>query len=179
MRLSLIFALVLFALVLTFLVADGDVWAWAGVVALLAWVVFLLRSVIITARLLSRKAWLPGFVCLALPFAVPFAAYEVAPYARHPADFAHFETMHRSYDGQIAELPKDGKRYAEFNWGGMLFASRGVVYDETDEIALPSGHQSAAWKSRMKETDLTCGGDGPIGPVEPVGDHYYVTTFGC
>jgi hypothetical protein len=61
----------------------------------------------------------------------------------------------------------------------MMFASKGVVYDETDEIALPPGHQSAAWKSRMRKTDLTCGGDGPIGRVEPVGGHHYVTSFGC
>jgi hypothetical protein len=31
----------------------------------------------------------------------------------------------------------------------------------------------------MKDTDLTCGGDGPIGEVMPLGGHYYVAGFGC
>ncbi len=61
----------------------------------------------------------------------------------------------------------------------MLFASTGVVYDETGEVGLPFAHQSAQWKKRMRNTDLTCGGDGPVGKVMPMGDHYYVVSFGC
>jgi hypothetical protein len=76
--------------------------------------------------------------------------------------------MRPSYDAQIARLPKNRECYAEFNWGGMLYASRGVVYDQTGEAGLPYGRQSAAWKSRMKNTDLICGGDGPVGEVTPL-----------
>jgi hypothetical protein len=37
----------------------------------------------------------------------------------------------------------------------MTFSSKGVVYDETDEVGLAYGHQSADWKRRMRSTDLT------------------------
>ncbi len=83
------------------------------------------------------------------------------------------------YDQQVARLPKNGKRYAEFSWGGMTYASQGVVYDETDEVRWSPGSQSAAWRRRLKDTDLTCGGAEPIGEVKPLGGHYYLTTFGC
>jgi hypothetical protein len=54
-------------------------------------------------------------------------------------------SMTRSYyDRQVALLPTDDNpRLAVFNWGGMIWASRGVVYDESDEIAMPPGQQSA------------------------------------
>jgi hypothetical protein len=96
-----------------------------------------------------------------------------------PQDYLHFRSMRPSYDARVALLYRDGHRFDEFNWGGMLFASKGVVYDESDEVALPYGHQSTDWKKRMKSTDLTCGGDGPVGEVIPLGNHYYIATFGC
>jgi len=94
-------------------------------------------------------------------FAVVSFAYWLGAYLVPDGSLSFFVAIPFALLGSIAQLPTDGKRYAEFNWGGMLFAFRGVVYDET-EIALPSGHQSAAWKRRMRKADLTCGGDGPI-----------------
>ncbi len=98
---------------------------------------------------------------------------------QYPGIRLHFLSDFPKYSQYVAGLPKNGKRFAEFNWGGMLFASDGITYDETDEVALPAGQQSADWKRRMKNTDLTCGGDVPIGVVEPMGGHYYFTSFGC
>ena len=97
----------------------------------------------------------------------------------YPGDVIRFEREYPKYSRYVSALPHDGKRFAEFNWGGMLFASRGITYDETDEVVLPRGTQSADWQARMKNTDLTCGGNGPIGVVEPIRGHYYLTTFGC
>jgi len=71
----------------------------------------------------------------------------------------------RAYGADVSRLPRDGHRFAEFNWGGMTFSSKGVVYDEIDEVGLAYGHQSPDWKRRMGSTDLTCGGDGPVGEV--------------
>jgi hypothetical protein len=97
----------------------------------------------------------------------------------YPGDRIHFLRDLPKYSRYVAALPQNGERFAEFNWGGMLFASSGITYDETDEIGRPYGSQSAQWRARMKNTDVTCGGKGPIGAVEPMGEHYYLTSFGC
>jgi hypothetical protein len=183
MRLLLVFASVLFVFIVGLALLPDDLLLAAAIFApiplLLAWVAFTVWSFVLAAKSFRRMAWPPALMCLAFPFAVPLAAYEAGPYVRYPMDYAHFQAMRPSYDAQITGLAKDGQRYAEFNWGGMLFASSGVVYDETDEVALPYGRQSAAWKRRMQHTDLTCGGDGPVGKVMPLGGHYYLTAFGC
>lgn len=179
MRLLLLFGAVLFALTVGFAILPDDLFYvtfLAALPLLLAWGALLAWSWIVAFR---QRRGLAAFICLALPFAVPVTAYQTIPYARYPFDYAHFQVMRSSYDAQVAQLPNDGERYAEFNWGGMTFASRGVVYDETDEVALPFGRQSTAWKNRMRGTDLTCGGEGPVGTVMPLGGHYYVTAFGC
>ena len=51
-------------------------------------------------------------------------------------------------------------------FGGLSF---GVAYDETDEILLPPGHQSDAWKARARGTEL--GADRWC--AERIQGHYY------
>ena len=183
MRLSSAVASAWFVLALGTLLLPYDALLHVGILAAalvaLFWIVFAGWSLIIAVKSLRRKAWLPSLFSLVLPIALPLAVWQTFPYAQYLADYAHFQAMRAVYDARIAQLPRNGKRYAEFNWGGMLFASKGVTYDETDEVALPAGRQSGAWKKRMKNTDLTCGGDGPVGDVTPLGGHYYMTGFGC
>jgi hypothetical protein len=157
------FALLLYALALL-LLACG---------ALLIW------SFAIAFTLFRRRHLLLATMCLVLPFSVPLIAFEAIPYAQWSVDYARFKTKQSSYDAQIAQLPKDGKRFAEFNWSGQSFVSRGVVYDETDEVGLPYGHQSTAWRKRLYDTELICRGNEPFGRTMPLGGHYYVTGFGC
>jgi hypothetical protein len=99
--------------------------------------------------------------------------------AMHAGDVAHFFVVKPSYDKIIAMLPNDGSRFDEFNWGGLLFASKGVVYDETDQIAMPKDRRSAAWLARVGGGDLMCGGSDLVAPVQPLWSHYYVAGFGC
>ncbi len=94
-------------------------------------------------------------------------------------DVVHFVLVKPAYDVLIAQLPKDGSRYKEFNWGGMMFSSNGVVYDETDQIVLPKARRSAAWVARVKNTDLMCGTDDLVSVPRPLWSHYYLTSFGC
>ncbi|MGP6157323.1 MAG: hypothetical protein ACLPYS_07420, partial [Vulcanimicrobiaceae bacterium] len=114
-----------------------------------------------------------------LPIVAAFLALESLWYIQLLDGIARFTIERPYYDSQVAELPRNGHRFAEFNWGGMSFASDGVVYDETDEVGLPSGRQSAAWFDRMKNTDLTCGENARLGPVHALGGHYYLASFGC
>src|SRR5205823_6932000 len=57
-------------------------------------------------------------------------------------------------------------------WGGFG-VGHGVVYDESDEIALPE--QSAAWKMRVASTEVGMFG----AAMAPLGDHFYLVRRGC
>lgn len=76
-------------------------------------------------------------------------------------------------------MPHDGKRFKEFDFGGMTYAGKAVVYDESDQISLKPGKQSAKWMQRAKNTDLTCGQDAIFGGVMHLEGHYYLATTGC
>ena len=55
-------------------------------------------------------------------------------------DVIHFIVAKPYYDRQIAALPADQRpRLVVFDWGGMVWASSGLVYDETDQVSLPRG----------------------------------------
>jgi hypothetical protein len=123
----------------------------------LTWVCVLVWSVVVATRLTRRKEWMTAAFSPAIPIIAFAATYCAIRYADYPLDYMHFRAERATYDAEVSQLPRDGRRYAEFNWGGLTFASRGVVYDETDEVALPYGHQSSDWKKRMRSTDLTCG----------------------
>jgi hypothetical protein len=87
-----------------------------------------------------------------------------------------FAMTRSNYDHQVALLPADDKpRIAVFNWGGMIWSSQGVVYDESDEIALPLGQQSAAWLDKARETELDCG----HWNENRLWYHYYLVSFSC
>jgi hypothetical protein len=154
--------------------------AFYGAVPLfITWIMLTGASVALGITLIRERVWLRVAWTLALPFLVYFLTIHTIWYLRGIVDVAHFQAVRPQYDAQIRRLRNDGHRFAEFNWGGMLFASRGVTYDETGQLALPPNRQSPAFKARMKNTDLYCGGDAPIGAVRPLGDHYYLTLFGC
>ncbi len=138
--------------------------------------------ILLSTALLRQAGWAKRMLFVTVSVALILV---VTPFSRllmlynYPGDRIHFLRELPQYSQHVESLPHNGRRFAEFNWGGMLFASTGITYDETDEIAFPFGRQSAQWRARMKSTDLTCGGDGPVGMVESMGGHYYLTTFGC
>jgi hypothetical protein len=80
------------------------------------------------------------------------------------------------YDKQIAVLPASQKpRLVVFNWGGMVWASRGLVYDETDQVSLSPGSQSVDWLAQASHNELSCEGYN----VQPLWAHYYLASFPC
>lgn len=144
------------------------VWAMAGVAALFGSV----RSAI-------RKDWRQCVAGLVLPMVLAIVALDPVGFVRscdYIGDVLHFVVLKPSYDRQIAALPTaQGPRLAVFDWGGMVSASFGVVYDEADEVSLPPGRQSADWLTRASQTELTCEGYG----ARPLWDHYYLVSFPC
>jgi hypothetical protein len=148
----------------------------------LAWIVLALWSARMYLLCARRGAWLSSLLAMVMPVLLVLGILHPWDYVsryRYLGDRIHFVVMLPSYDRQIATLSHDRFRYAEFNWGGMLFASRGVVYDESDQILMPRSQRSAAWVARIKDTDLMCGDESFAIDAERLWDHYYLTGFGC
>jgi hypothetical protein len=152
---------------------------YAGLPLCISWLVLAGASVALCGQFVSQRRWLLSLLVVLLPLLVPTVALRTVWFWQDVTDIAHFRTMRAEYDAEVARLPNSGSRFHEWNWGGLLFASRGITYDETDQLALPPDQQSARLKARMRNTDLFCGGDTPIGEVRPLGRHYYLTGFGC
>jgi hypothetical protein len=90
-------------------------------------------------------------------------------------DMLHLWGVESSYRERVAAMPVvSGERIAVFNWGGMLWASSGAVYDETGEIMLPEKRRSAAWWAQASTTELACSYE-----AAPAGGHFYLVDFAC
>lgn len=126
-----------------------------------------------------RKDWRRCAAASILPVVLLAVALDPVRFIRasnYLGDVAHFTVMKSDYDRSVAALPADQRPHvAVFDWGGMSFASRGVVYDESDEVALPAGRRSAEWLAQASHSELSCEGFG----VQPLWDHYYLASFPC
>ena len=151
----------------------------AGIPALLGlWAIAGLVALIISLRSAMQKHWRRCVLAAILPAVLLIVAFDPVQFVRacnYAGDVIHFIAMKSSYDRQIAALPADQRpRLAVFDWGGMSFASHGLIYDESDQVALPKGSQSADWLAQTSHTELSCGYG-----VQALWDHYYLADFPC
>jgi hypothetical protein len=151
-----------------------------GIPALLfLWVIAGLGSLVVSIRSAMQKQWRRCVLAAILPLVLLIVAFDPVRFVRscdYTGDVIHFIAMKSHYDRTIAALPADQRpRLVVFDWGGMSFASHGLVYDETDQVALPRGRQSAYWLAQAGHTELSCEGYG----VRPLWDHYYLADFPC
>ena len=151
-----------------------------GIPALLfGWAIAGVGALIVSVRSAMGKDWSRCALALALPIVLLVVAVDPIGFVRscnHIGDVIHFIVAKPYYDRQIAALPVDrGPRLVVFDWGGMVWASSGLVYDETDQVALPRDHQSADWLAQASHSELSCEGYG----VQPLGGHYYLASFPC
>ena len=146
---------------------------------LLVWVVAGARALIAGVRSAMRRDWRQCALASALPIVLLAVALNPFGFVRacnYVGDVLHFVVARPYYDGQIAALPADDRpRLVVFDWGGMVWASTGLVYDETDQVALPPGSQSADWLAAASHSELSCEGYG----VRPLWGHYYLASFTC
>jgi hypothetical protein len=146
---------------------------------LLVWAAAALWALVLSIRFAMRKRWAFSCTSAVLPIAVSIAIlnmFSFVRYCNYLGDVLHFIVARPYYEHVIAELPRNaGPRLAVFNWGGMVWASHGLVYDESDEVALPPGKQSAAWLANPGLGELSCKGFG----VQPLWSHYYLASFPC
>jgi hypothetical protein len=148
-------------------------------VVVIVWAVIGVWSATLYIRCARRRHWkqgfLPGFL-LGTSLLVALNFFSFVRECNYLGGALRFAMTRSYYDQQVALLPIDGKpRLAVFNWGGMIWSSRGVVYDESDEIALPPGHQSAAWKANPHLGELSCGN----WDARRLSSHFYLVGFLC
>lgn len=152
-----------------------------GVTSLLAiWGIGAICATIVAVRAKRRKAWrraisagfYPGIV---LAF-VLFGALLRENFIDLAGGFIRLEFLRSFYLASVRAHPVvDGQRVVIFIWKVEFGPSRGVVYDESDEAALPLGRQSAAWHTQADHTWLSC----ETYQVWPAGGHLYLADFGC
>jgi hypothetical protein len=145
---------------------------------LLAWVIAGVGALVVCVRSAIRKDWRRCVVASALPVVLLVVALDPFGFVRscnYVGDVIHFIAAKPSYDREIAALLADRRpRLVVFDWGGMVWASSGLVYDETDQVSLPSGRQSADWLAEASHSELSCGYG-----VQSLWDHYYLASFAC
>ena len=93
----------------------------------------------------------------------------------------YFVVERSSYLKEIRTTPANGDpRLLVFNRGGMIWASRGYVYDESGEVVRQQPLQSADWKARAEQTELSCGYYAEPFPGRlSFTQHWYLASFDC
>src|SRR5437868_1201080 len=145
--------------------------AFAGVpILLIAWICSASLALVMTILLVKARIWRRALSWSILPLVTLIAianAEVVWRLAIETGERLHFQLMRNSYLEDVSRLPSGEPRFVVWHWGGFG-VGHGVVYDESDEIALPE--QSAAWKKRVADTEVgACGAWGT-----PLGNHFYL-----
>jgi hypothetical protein len=121
------------------------IWGMAGLGALIGLVVYV-----------RRQAWrsavsivvLPTIIILSFVFPRPIVGRLLSV-----GDLLHFWTNRASYLRQIAASPHErGPLFIRFPLEGFMLYPSEIVYDESDEIALPPDQQTQAWRERVGST---------------------------
>jgi hypothetical protein len=168
-----------FPIVLVLAWIAADFWSLIFLVAayLLWWGSALLVFMVGLGWLLGKQ-WLKAVSALVLPasaLAAIFNLHFVGRATIWAGDRLELAAKLPTYSREIGNLPhKAGPRIATFLWRdlnlgfGLAFGYEFLVYDESDEIAMPAEQRSAAWKKNAG-TDLNCRLTG----VEHIFGHYY------
>jgi hypothetical protein len=151
---------------------------------LLVWGGFGVWAAILTIRSLRAGAWRRALVCAFLPVTVLGVGLNLQAFSRlcnNAGDTVHFYVSYSSYMRTVRAAPSNGEpKLMTFNLGGMIWASRGFVYDESDQVLLEPSLQSPDWKAREQESELSCG----YGAISIPGPsrftrHWYIASFPC
>lgn len=151
---------------------------------LLLWASLGIWAAILTVRSLGQRSWRRAIICAFLPLVVLSVCFRPIGFIRlcnNAGDIVHFYVRHSSYMRTVrATQPNGQPLLLTFNLGGMIWASRGFVYDESDELLRTTSLQSPGWKLRAKRSELGCGYSafqvpGPFAFTQ----HWYMASFAC
>ena len=143
------------------------------------WIVIGLFAATKAFHFWQQRDWRQFASWVAVPLAIALGTYNwsyTLMYSSIAGQTLNFAVNLPTYLERIEKLPKGGAPKLEvFNRGGMISASSGVVYDESDEVRLPPGEQSAEWQERAKKSELGCGDFA----ITPLFGHFYLAGFPC
>jgi hypothetical protein len=126
-----------------------------------------------------KRSWRSSLKCAVAPIVALIVCFYPVTFLRganYLGDILHFAAAYPYYESVVAQKQGEATpRIIVFNWGGMVWASSGVVYDDSDEVALPAGKQSAKWLASPDLAELSCGGFS----ARPLWSHYYLVFFPC
>lgn len=126
-----------------------------------------------------RRRWRATLSWFAVPALIAAGFYYeryVTPTVFVVGSTVRFIVLLPELRADLAREPRTGEPVLRvWNRGGMIWHSSGIVYDESDEVALPPGRQSAAWQKRAQQSELACEGF----HVVPLFDHFYIADFPC
>ncbi len=153
-------------------------------VLLLAWAGLGLWASILTILRLRRRAWWHASMSAVLPVVLIGVGFNLLAFmhlCNDSGDVLNFLVNRPTYLKAIQQTPSIGRpQLRVFNLGGMSWASRGFVYDESDEILRDPSRQSVGWKDEAKNSELACGYGAQSFPGHfAFTRHWYLVSFAC
>jgi hypothetical protein len=141
-------------------------------------------ALILAVRHVRRREWSRVVVSAVLPMVILVAGvwhWQFIHLCNDGGDAGYFIAERSSYLEKIRTIQTEGEpRLLVFNRGGMSWASRGYVYDESDEIMRDAPLRSANWRARADATELTCGYYArPFPGRFSFAQHWYIASFNC
>lgn len=92
-----------------------------------------------------------------------------------PGKMVHFLAVKPQYDREVATLSKAEPRIKVWDWGGaLLISGHIIVYDDSDQVAMPVRKRSRQWIQRSYGTELVS-----LCHTEHFWGHYYFGVVGC
>jgi len=148
------------------------------------WACLGIWALVLSVRGVRHREWSRAVASAVLPLVILVAGVQFRKFIRlcnYGGDVVHFIARRSSYVEAIRAVPPDGdSRLLVFNRGGMLWSSRGYVYDESDEVLRAKPLQSARWRSQADQKELSC-----VYYAEPFPghfsftEHWYIASFNC
>lgn len=135
-------------------------------------------------RAMVRSQWSSAGIAAVLPVTVICVGFIFLPFihfCNDAGDLTHWLIRRSTYLEAIQSMPANGApRLWVLNVGGMIWSSRGYVYDESDEILLNTGSQSKSWTARAAHSELSCGYSArPFPGHLTFTRHWYLVSFPC
>jgi len=151
---------------------------------LLIWGCLAIWALLLSCRRVRRRDWLRALASAVLPLVVLGAGARLRQFlllCNEGGDVVHFLAARPSYVKELRALPpSDEPRLVVFNRGGMIWASRGYVYDESDEVVREDSMRTANWRARAAGTELSCGFYARSFPIHfSFTQHWYLASFPC
>ncbi|WP_064694134.1 hypothetical protein [Rhizobium aegyptiacum] len=159
-------------------------WDW-GTIGLIIWLATLIAIAGSICFNLALRRWRRVLSLLTAPLLLLFALYLLATASITP-DSVRFTLTRQAYLAEIerSDRPDEEPRFRTFVWDDTFRAKTysTLVYDESDEIALAKGAQSAAWRQRLhkacsenkKECVSLDPGPDEVVSLRKIGEHFYI-----